>query len=48
MTQYLLDLLPEQKGIRNVCVTGHLHHGKSLLMDILIQHTHVRKPNWNL
>jgi 116 kDa U5 small nuclear ribonucleoprotein component len=29
-------------------VAGHLHHGKSLLMDILVQHTHVRNPTWNL
>ena len=47
-SQYMLDLLPQQSGIRNVCVAGHFHHGKTLLMDILVQHTHVRKPTWNL
>ena len=29
-------------------MTGHLHPGKTLLMDLLIQQTHVRKPDWNL
>lgn len=34
--------------IRNICVAGHLHHGKTLLIDLLIQQAHVRRPNWNL
>jgi|JI61114C2RNA_FD_contig_41_1380384_length_2906_multi_4_in_0_out_0_5 U5 small nuclear ribonucleoprotein component len=34
------------KSIRNVCIAGHLHHGKTLLMDMLVQQTHVK--NWNL
>lgn len=34
------------KSVRNVCVAGHLHHGKTLLMDILIQQTHLH--DWNL
>ena len=44
----MLDLLKNDHCVRNVCVTGHLHHGKTLLMDLLIQQTHVRKPDWNL
>ncbi len=47
-TQYLLDLMVQQNGIRNICVAGHLHHGKTVLMDMLVQHTHVRNPTWNL
>ena len=46
--QYLFDLLTNSNSTRNVCVAGHLHHGKSLLMDSLVQQTHVRKPDWNL
>jgi U5 small nuclear ribonucleoprotein component len=34
--------------VRNICVAGHLHHGKTLFMDMLIQETHLRDPIWNL
>ena len=27
--------------IRNVAVVGHLHHGKTSLVDLLVQQTHV-------
>lgn len=47
-SQYLFDLLKNSNSTRNVCVAGHLHHGKSVLMDSLVQQTHVRKPDWNL
>jgi U5 small nuclear ribonucleoprotein component len=36
------------KTIRNICVAGHFHHGKTLLIDLLLQQAHVRKPQWNL
>lgn len=41
----MLDLLKNQALVRNVCVAGHLSHGKTLLLDMLIQSTHQR--NWN-
>ena len=47
-TGYLKDLMKNQKIVRNICVAGHLHHGKTLLMDLLVQQAHVRKPVWNL
>lgn len=47
-TQYLLDLLRNSHSTRNVCVAGHLHHGKTGLMDMFVQQTHIRKPDWNL
>jgi 116 kDa U5 small nuclear ribonucleoprotein component len=31
--------------IRNVAVVGHLHHGKTALMDMLILETH--KLDWD-
>lgn len=34
------------KSVRNVCLAGHIHHGKTMLMDILIQQTHIK--DWNL
>jgi U5 small nuclear ribonucleoprotein component len=34
------------QSIRNICVAGHLHHGKTLIMDMLIQETYQRK--WDL
>lgn len=34
--------------IRNICFAGHLHHGKTLLLDLLVQQAHIRKPKWNL
>jgi U5 small nuclear ribonucleoprotein component len=44
----MLDLMKNGSLIRNVCVAGHLNHGKTLLLDMLIQQTHKRKPQWNL
>jgi U5 small nuclear ribonucleoprotein component len=32
--------------IRNVAIVGHLHHGKTSLMDMLVQQTH--EKNWQL
>ncbi len=31
-------------AVRNVTVAGHLHHGKTSLMDIMVQLTHLRNP----
>lgn len=43
---YLQNLLPNSALVRNICVAGHLAHGKTLFLDMLIQQTHIRK--WNL
>ena len=45
-TKYMKDLLQNPALVRNVCVAGHLSHGKTLLLDMLIQETHPKK--WNL
>lgn len=39
-------LMENQPSIRCVCVAGHLHHGKTLLMDMLVQQSFVK--DWDL
>jgi 116 kDa U5 small nuclear ribonucleoprotein component len=40
--EFLTTLMETPELIRNVAVIGNLHHGKTLLMDMLIQQTQVR------
>ena len=42
----MLELMRNQALVRNICVAGNLGHGKTLLLDMLIQYTHIRK--WDL
>ncbi|KAG7099867.1 hypothetical protein E1B28_001671 [Marasmius oreades] len=37
---FLLDMAAFPEMIRNVAVVGHLHHGKTALMDMLVFETH--------
>ncbi|ORX88712.1 P-loop containing nucleoside triphosphate hydrolase protein [Basidiobolus meristosporus CBS 931.73] len=39
--EYLFDLLKIPQLTRNVAVVGHLHHGKTTFVDMLINQTHV-------
>lgn len=39
--EYLADLMDNANLIRNVALCGHLHHGKTTFMDMLIEQTHV-------
>lgn len=41
----MLDLMKNQSLLRNICFAGHLSHGKTLFLDMLVQSTHDR--NWN-
>ena len=45
-TSFLLDISNHQDSIRNVAVVGHLHHGKTSLIDMLIYETH--KMDWDV
>eukprot|EP00743_Colponemidia_sp_Colp-15_P002126 GILK01002308.1.p1 GENE.GILK01002308.1~~GILK01002308.1.p1 ORF type:complete len:1002 (+),score=162.07 GILK01002308.1:66-3008(+) len=40
---YLASLTRKPELIRNICVAGHLHHGKTLFMDMIVQQTHQKK-----
>ena len=39
-TDFSLGLMANPTLIRNVALIGHLHHGKTLIMDMLFQQTH--------
>ncbi|KAG9017656.1 hypothetical protein FRB90_000352 [Tulasnella sp. 427] len=37
---FMVDLLQHPEMVRNVAVVGHLHHGKTSLLDMLVFETH--------
>ena len=37
---FMTDLMNFPEDIRNIAFTGHLHHGKTALMDMLVMQTH--------
>ncbi|OAP63247.1 hypothetical protein AYL99_02474 [Fonsecaea erecta] len=38
--EFMTDLLSFPEGIRNIAVAGHLHHGKTAFVDMLVLQTH--------
>ncbi|KAI0271488.1 Calreticulin family-domain-containing protein [Gloeopeniophorella convolvens] len=42
---FLVNMMSFPEMIRNVAVVGHLHHGKTALLDMLVFETH--KLDWN-
>lgn len=42
---FLKNVSKNNQLIRNVSLVGHLHHGKTTFMDILVEQTH-EMPNW--
>lgn len=40
--EFLGNLSNKPDRIRNLAICGHLHHGKTLLMDMLVQDTHLK------
>ncbi|KEF63336.1 elongation factor 2 [Exophiala aquamarina CBS 119918] len=38
--EFMSDLLSFPEGIRNIAVAGHLHHGKTAFVDMLVMQTH--------
>ncbi|KAJ2596564.1 hypothetical protein H4R99_004870 [Coemansia sp. RSA 1722] len=45
--EFLVDLLGHPSFVRNVAVVGHLHHGKTALVDLLVASTHEWKE-WDM
>ncbi|KAG0366660.1 P-loop containing nucleoside triphosphate hydrolase protein [Gamsiella multidivaricata] len=43
--QYMYDLMAFPPRVRNVAIVGHLHHGKSSIMDMLVNETHEKNMN---
>ncbi|XP_010942549.1 110 kDa U5 small nuclear ribonucleoprotein component CLO [Elaeis guineensis] len=39
-TEFLLGLASNPSLVRNVALVGHLHHGKTVFMDMLVEQTH--------
>ncbi|CAN0878970.1 110 kDa U5 small nuclear ribonucleoprotein component CLO [Linum grandiflorum] len=39
-SQFLVGLMSNPSLIRNVALVGHIHHGKTLFMDMLVEQTH--------
>ena len=40
LLSFLLNMTAFPEMIRNVAIVGHLHHGKTALMDMLVFETH--------
>ena len=38
--EFMTDLMSFPEGIRNIAFAGHLHHGKTALIDMLVMQTH--------
>jgi U5 small nuclear ribonucleoprotein component len=41
----MYDLMAFPPRVRNVALVGHLHHGKSSIMDMLVNETHEKSMN---
>ncbi|XP_078443094.1 110 kDa U5 small nuclear ribonucleoprotein component CLO-like [Wolffia australiana] len=39
-TEFLLGLASNPSLVRNVALVGHIHHGKTVFMDMLVEQTH--------
>ncbi|KAG5439177.1 hypothetical protein PCANB_001476 [Pneumocystis canis] len=41
--EFMIDLMSMLEFVRNIALVGHLHHGKTSFLDMLIQETHDMK-----
>ena len=42
--EYMIQLSRSAETVRNVAIVGHLHHGKTGLIDLLVNETHSIPP----
>ncbi|KAI7905398.1 P-loop containing nucleoside triphosphate hydrolase protein [Cokeromyces recurvatus] len=42
--EYMADLMNHPDLVRNIAIVGHLHHGKTSFIDMLISETHPHMP----
>ena len=45
--EYLVDMTGNPNLVRSVAVAGHLHHGKTTFMDMLVEQTHEVGFEWS-
>mmetsp|Transcript_22656 Transcript_22656/g.57692 ORF Transcript_22656/g.57692 Transcript_22656/m.57692 type:complete len:994 (-) Transcript_22656:539-3520(-) len=44
--EFMATLMANPELVRNVAVVGHLHHGKTTVMDMLVEQTHEINHEW--
>jgi U5 small nuclear ribonucleoprotein component len=44
--EFLATLMSNPELVRNVAVVGHLHHGKTSVMDMFVEQTHDIRHEW--
>lgn len=44
--EFLATLMSNPELVRNVAVVGHLHHGKTSVMDMFVEQTHEIRHQW--
>lgn len=42
--EFMAGLMTNPELVRNVAVVGHLHHGKTTIMDMMVEQTHLVRP----
>eukprot|EP00741_Cyanophora_paradoxa_P015747 tig00020904_g15202.t1 len=45
--EFLVSLTDYPDRMRNIAFVGHIHHGKTMFMDMLVQQTHLRERGWD-
>ncbi|KAK9906659.1 hypothetical protein WJX75_005709 [Coccomyxa subellipsoidea] len=44
--EFLAGLMTNPELVRNVAIVGHLHHGKTMVMDMFVEQTHEIRHEW--
>ena len=44
--EFLQGLMSNANLVRNISIVGHLHHGKTTLMDMFVEQTHTVDYQW--